>query len=134
MISGALPSCRRRGARESGRGGGSNAAHHAFSKKAKSFASIFFRYLSSTGSTALTNSAVYQKGTAAVYPIIDLQTPGYVLSQASTTNSAGGYSIRSMRYGGMQQHLRRSIQLGFSWIEQTDQMVFNDQPSSIASG
>lgn len=66
----------------------------------------------------LTNSAVYTKGNAAVYPVIDIQAPVHVVSQSRLSNGLGGANATDYNYGELraEQGSGRGSQ-GFRWIK-----------------
>ena len=70
----------------------------------------------------MTNSAVYTKdsGTnAALYPIMDVQFPGYVVSSVQSPNGIGGTTTSNYTYGGFKIDLTGRGMLGNRWIEAT---------------
>ena len=62
----------------------------------------------------LTDSTVYTKGTSAVFPAVDIQTPMYVVSETRSADGAGGQNIRSYSYEGAQMHTQGRGFLGFN--------------------
>jgi hypothetical protein len=67
----------------------------------------------------LTNAAVYAKGTAAVYPVADVQQPIYVASSVQHSNGIGGVVTTSYQYGGLQTDFSGHGLLGFAWMQET---------------
>jgi len=69
----------------------------------------------------LTDTGTYTKDSSAVYPMVDLQAPFYVVSSASTTNGVGGSVVTNYAYGGLKAELGTGRGfLGFRWMEATD--------------
>ncbi|MFT4190002.1 MAG: SpvB/TcaC N-terminal domain-containing protein [Comamonas sp.] len=64
----------------------------------------------------LTDSVVYEKRAGSVYPIIDIQTPMYVVSQSRMSNGLGGWNATNYSYGALiaEQGTGRGS-LGFRW-------------------
>jgi uncharacterized protein (DUF2141 family) len=67
---------------------------------------------------ALTDSALYTKDTAAVFPKIDLQPSMYVVVEATAGNGIGGETTTQYSYGGLKaaQGTGRGM-LGFRWTK-----------------
>jgi len=68
----------------------------------------------------LTNSSVYTKGTGAAYPVMDFQSPLYVVSSVSSSNGIGGNYVTNYNYAGAQIHLTGGGFLGFNTTGNTD--------------
>ncbi len=68
----------------------------------------------------LTSSAVYAKDTTAMYPVLDLQSPTYVVSSASRSNGVGGTLATNYFYTGAKSHQLARSSLGFRKVEATD--------------
>lgn len=62
----------------------------------------------------LTNSVVYTKGAGAVYPVIDVQAPMYVVNQVSVSDGIGGTFSRYYSYVGAKSHVQGGGFLGFA--------------------
>lgn len=67
----------------------------------------------------LTNSAVYTKGSGAVYPEMDLQLPYYVVQNYVATNGIGSTYTVSETYSGLRVNLLRGFE-GFAGRVETD--------------
>ena len=63
----------------------------------------------------LTDNTIYIKGSGAVYPVVDLQAPIYVVSQASSRNGTGGTFNTTYTYGGAKVDQSGRGFLGFAW-------------------
>ena len=73
--------------------------------------------------TPLTNPSVYTKGTgtAASYPVVDVQAPMYVVSKVQASNGAGGLRTSNYQYGGLKAEAGSGRgSLGFAWHEVKD--------------
>jgi hypothetical protein len=68
----------------------------------------------------MTNSAVYTKGQGAVYPVNDVQSAAYVVSQTSSDNGLGGQHVTNYRYAGARQELTGFGFLGYETVTTTD--------------
>ena len=68
----------------------------------------------------LTDSTVYTKDTDAVYPLIDLQFPSYVVAQVDADNGIGGVYSSSYAYAGLKAELGGRGLLGFREHTVTD--------------
>jgi hypothetical protein len=68
----------------------------------------------------LTNSSVYTKDTTSMYPLVDVQTPVYVVSQANTSNGIGGTYGTTYHYVGAKADLNSRGFLGFRQVQSTD--------------
>jgi hypothetical protein len=73
----------------------------------------------------LTITATYTKdlgANKATYPVIDLQTPMYVVSSVQTSNGLGGTNTTNYKYGGLKAELGTGRgMLGFRWMKTTEQ-------------
>ena len=68
----------------------------------------------------LTDSTVYTKETTGVYPVMDMQSPMYVVSSVSSSNGIGGNYLSNYHYFGAKSHLRGGGFLGFRQVEITE--------------
>jgi hypothetical protein len=68
----------------------------------------------------LTDASVYEKGSGAVYPQLELQAPIQVVSAVSESDGAGGLRSRNYRYAGMRTSLDGRGPLGFHLVRATD--------------
>ena len=71
----------------------------------------------------IVNDLIYSKDTNAQYPVMDYQGPIQVVSSVSTDNGFGGQNTTSYKYGGMKIHKRGRGNLGFRWMETTDEQT-----------
>ena len=69
--------------------------------------------------TPLTDPTVYTKDTTAVYPLLDLQSPLYVVSTVASSNGIGGTVTTNYKYGGAKADLSGRGFLGFRWLDAT---------------
>jgi RHS repeat-associated protein len=72
----------------------------------------------------LTDTSVYTKDNDAVYPVIDLQVPIYVVDNyvARTQNDTNGQNFKyTYDYGGAKFHLLGRGGLGFRWVRVVDE-------------
>jgi chitodextrinase len=70
----------------------------------------------------LTSSSVYTRDSgvnAAIYPIMDLQFPAYVVSSVNTPNGIGGTLTTNYTYGGFKTDLTGRGILGPRWVNAT---------------
>jgi hypothetical protein len=65
---------------------------------------------------SITDDSVYTKGSGAVYPLVDVQTPIQVVSQVRSGNDAQGWKTTSHRYAELRKDLLRSGTLGFGRV------------------
>jgi hypothetical protein len=66
-------------------------------------------------------SGIYTKGSGAVFPIVDVRPPSYVVSGTQASDGAGGSRTSSYSYGGLRVAAGSGRGgLGFQWIEATD--------------
>jgi RHS repeat-associated protein len=68
----------------------------------------------------LTNNAVYTKDNTAVYPLVDVQAPMYVVSRVDTANGIGGTYSSSYTYAGAKADQSGRGFLGFRQTTVTD--------------
>jgi hypothetical protein len=67
-----------------------------------------------------TNGTVYTKTSGATFPVVDIQTPIYLVSSAATSNGIGGGTVTTnYKYIGARTHLQ-ARSLGFGMVEATD--------------
>ncbi len=69
----------------------------------------------------ITDNAVYTKDGDAVFPVLDIQAPLYVVSEVARDDGLGGQALTSYAYGGAKVDLEGRGFLGFRWMETTDQ-------------
>ena len=69
---------------------------------------------------SLTDSTVYTKGTTALFPEIDVQSPMQVVKQYTATDAIGGTYTVSESYVGARVHMRGRGFLGFRTRTETD--------------
>jgi len=62
------------------------------------------------------NQNVYEKGSSAIYPLVDIQVPLYVVSETSTEDGIGGRNITNYEYKGAKVHKMGKGFLGFTEI------------------
>ncbi len=65
-------------------------------------------------------ASVYQRGTTAIYPVIDSQEPITVVSSIQSDNGKGTMNIQNYYYEGLKIHLRGKGVLGYSKTRVTD--------------
>ncbi|MFA6062908.1 MAG: FG-GAP-like repeat-containing protein [Gallionella sp.] len=68
----------------------------------------------------LTDSTVYSKDSGAVYPLMDIQAPMYVVSSVSSSNGIGSNYTSNYNYVGAKSHLTGGGFLGFRQTVNTD--------------
>ena len=68
----------------------------------------------------LTDSSVYAKDSTGSYPVLDLQSPMYVVSSSSQSNGVGGNLTTNYFYTGAKNHQLARSSLGFTKFEATD--------------
>ena len=65
----------------------------------------------------LTDNAIYTKD-ASVYPMMDIQSPMYVVSSVTSSNGVGGTNTTNYSYGGLKAELGTGRgMLGFRWMK-----------------
>ncbi|MBI4645788.1 MAG: hypothetical protein HY738_04090 [Bacteroidia bacterium] len=69
----------------------------------------------------ITDAAVYAKGTGAVYPLVDIQAPIYVVSSVKTDNGLNSKDEITYFYTGAKLHYQGKGFLGFNIISATNQ-------------
>lgn len=72
---------------------------------------------------SLINDTVYTKDHDAVFPVVDLQTPLYVVKSVSSDDGVGGQKITSYKYAGAKTHLQGRGFRGFRRVSATDQQT-----------
>ncbi len=103
-----------------------NSTRYTFLNKIRTPELIIGVNVSSFGSTTsldykpLTDSAVYTKGTGAVYPRYDFQAPVFVVSAMTSPNGIGGTYASTYKYAGAQFHVTGRGFLGFASQTSTD--------------
>lgn len=70
----------------------------------------------------LTSSAVYTKGSGAVYPDVDLQPAAVVVAAVKSSNGIGGLNQVSYRYSGLVSNVEYGAQ-GFASVEVRDEVT-----------
>jgi hypothetical protein len=70
--------------------------------------------------STLVDPEVYQKGSGAMFPQVDLQGPMSVVKSISNPDGLGGTSLARYRYGGLRSHFDHGS-LGFQWMESMDE-------------
>ena len=75
------------------------------------------------GYEPMTKASVYVKDVSTSYPLIDVQAPIQVVNNVSTSNGIDGQNSTTYKYGGMKANLRGRGNLGFRWMESTDQQT-----------
>ena len=68
----------------------------------------------------LSDSAIYTKGSGAVFPQIDVQDATYVVTETAADDGIGGQFRNAYRYAGARSHLTGRGFLGFATLTQTD--------------
>lgn len=68
----------------------------------------------------ITNTGIYTKGTGTVFPVMDYQGPGYVVSSVKSDNGIGGQSETDYFYSGLKIHRQGKGMLGFAKITTID--------------
>ena len=72
----------------------------------------------------LTNNAIYKKDAKSetpLFPLLDIQSPLYVVASVSSSNGIGGMTTTGYTYGGLKNDLTGRGLLGFRWM-QTNQI------------
>ncbi|TQV82588.1 hypothetical protein FKG94_07600 [Exilibacterium tricleocarpae] len=67
----------------------------------------------------LTNPEVYTKGNTAIFPVVELQHPQYVVSKVETDNGAGGIASVLYHYAGLKTHVLGRGSLGYAQITES---------------
>jgi hypothetical protein len=67
----------------------------------------------------ITDTFVYTKGTAAVYPLIDVQNSTYVVSKVDLSNGNGSHISTSYKYSAALKDLTGRGGMGMRWREET---------------
>ena len=75
-------------------------------------ANFFYEPLTTTGS--------YTKGSGAVFPALDIQSPMYVVTSMNTQDGIGGFRSFSYSYSGLRGHSKGAGLLGFAERKVTD--------------
>ncbi|MBK9477478.1 MAG: hypothetical protein KA450_02305 [Bacteroidia bacterium] len=70
-----------------------------------------YKTLSNGGST------VYTKGSGAIFPLIDVQIPQYVVTKLESSNGIGGFNFTNYSYAGLKLHKQGLGNLGFDKME-----------------
>jgi hypothetical protein len=70
---------------------------------------------------SITDNSVYTKGSGAVYPEVDLQTPIQVVARVSSHVAAQGTQHTNYRYEHLRSDLKRSGTLGFARVISTNE-------------
>lgn len=70
---------------------------------------------------SISDNTVYSKGTGAVKPQIDIQTPLMVVDSVRSGNDAQGWNTTSYRYAHLRADLQRNGTQGFERVTSTDQ-------------
>jgi len=68
----------------------------------------------------LTNGAIYKKDVKSevpLFPLLDIQSPLYVVASASSSNGIGGVTTTGYVYGGLKSDLSGRGLLGFRWMQ-----------------
>ena len=68
----------------------------------------------------LTDNTVYSKEAIAAYPVIDLQSPLYVVSSVASGNGVGGTNSTTYTYTGAKAHVLGGGFLGFHQLDAID--------------
>lgn len=69
---------------------------------------------------SLTAPTIYEKGTGAVFPVVDSQPAIHVVSSVTSGNGAAGNHTISYRYAGLKSHTQGRGLLGFTTIRTTE--------------
>jgi RHS repeat-associated protein len=69
----------------------------------------------------LADSSVYTKGSGSTYPVVDVQSSQYVISEVLTNDGLGGLSSRTFTYSEQRRLLGRGLGLGFREMIEIDQ-------------
>ena len=68
----------------------------------------------------MSNSAVYTRGSGAIYPVNDFSSSAQLVSQVSSDNGIGGTTSITYKYEGAKMHRQGKGALGFSKLTTTD--------------
>jgi hypothetical protein len=69
----------------------------------------------------LTDASLYTRDSGAVFPVVDLQPPLFVVSSVSPSNGVGSNVVTNYAYGGLRSEVGTGRgSLGFRWVEATD--------------
>ena len=71
----------------------------------------------------LTDGAVYSKDSDAVFPVVDIQAPLYVVKSVSSDDGLGGQKVTSYSYAGAKVHVQGRGFRGFRQMTATDQQT-----------
>ena len=71
----------------------------------------------------LTDDAVYSKDSDAVFPVIDIQAPLYVVESVSSDDGVGGQKVTAYSYAGAKVHVQGRGFRGFRQMTATDQQT-----------
>ena len=69
---------------------------------------------------SLTDPTVYDKGTGAIFPVVDCQPAMHVVSSVTSGNGAAGNHTISYQYAGLKSHSRGRGLLGFTTTRTTE--------------
>lgn len=69
---------------------------------------------------SLTDPTVYEKGTGAIFPVVDCQPAMHVVSSVTSGNGAAGNHTISYQYAGLKSHSRGRGLLGFTTTRTTE--------------
>ncbi|VEN74598.1 conserved hypothetical protein [Candidatus Desulfarcum epimagneticum] len=72
---------------------------------------------------SLSDSSVHTKNSGSVYPVVDIAGPTRLVSRVSSSNGIGGMNHLSYQYGGAKVHVQGRGNLGFEWIESTNEQT-----------
>ncbi|MEO3430489.1 toxin TcdB middle/N-terminal domain-containing protein [Pelagibius sp. CAU 1746] len=71
----------------------------------------------------LTDATVYAKDSDAVFPVVDIQAPLYVVKSVSSDDGVGGQKVTSYSYAGAKVHVQGRGFRGFRQMTATDQQT-----------
>ncbi|WP_299390698.1 toxin TcdB middle/N-terminal domain-containing protein, partial [Pelagibius sp.] len=71
----------------------------------------------------LTDGTVYSKGGDAVFPVVDIQAPLYVVKSVSSDDGLGGQKVTAYDYAGAKVHVQGRGFRGFRQMTATDQQT-----------
>lgn len=80
----------------------------------------------------LTDSSVYTKDTTSLYPVTDVQSPYYVVSQVKTKNGIGGTANTNYSYVGLKHDLAGRGSLGYRQVKIVDAQTLVEQLTTYA--
>lgn len=72
--------------------------------------------------SSLTDTGIYEKGTGATFPIVDLLAPLHVVTSVETDNGAAGTASSHYTYSSLRAHLQGKKLLGFMSTITTDEI------------